>query len=50
MPLLAAAVKSGSDGHDENKRDALNYCDVYGIFVFVGCILFWLSGWLGFFV
>lgn len=24
MPLLAAAVKSGSDGHDENKRDALN--------------------------
>lgn len=24
MPLLAAAVKSGNDGHDENKRDALN--------------------------
>lgn len=23
-PLLAAAVKSGNDGHDENKRDALN--------------------------
>lgn len=32
IPLLAAAVKSGSDGHDENKRDALNY---FNVMVFV---------------
>lgn len=24
IPLLVAAVKSGNDGHEENKRDALN--------------------------
>lgn len=26
MPLLVAAVRSGSDGHDENRRDALSFC------------------------
>lgn len=25
IPLFAAAVKSGNDGHDENRRDALNW-------------------------
>lgn len=24
IPLLVAAVKSGNEGHDENKRDAFN--------------------------
>lgn len=42
MPLFAAAVKSGSDGHDENKRDAFNCFIWFGVISFLvrGCLLF----------